>query len=168
MAILEPALYSSWQTLPPSPVSSGLSLGMPDIHWGYGFPIGGVAAFSLDEGVISPGGVGFDINCGVRLFTTPLTQGDIKKPREFIESLYQAVPTGVGAKGSVKVSPAALTAMMEKGARWAVDSGYGVERDLPVRGWGMHEAGRHPCGIGKGPCPGNPAGGDPRLRQPFP
>ncbi len=58
------------------------SLAMPDIHWGYGFPIGGVAAFSLDEGVISPGGVGFDINCGVRLFTTPLSRNDIKNPRD--------------------------------------------------------------------------------------
>ncbi len=106
------------------------SLGMPDLHWGYGFPIGGVAAFSLEDGVISPGGVGFDINCGVRLFTTPLMPGDIKKPREFIESLYHAVPTGVGAKSSLAVSPAALTAMMEKGARWAVEAGYGVERDL--------------------------------------
>jgi tRNA-splicing ligase RtcB len=130
MAILEPGAVQQLANVATLPGIIRSSLGMPDIHWGYGFPIGGVAAFSLDKGVISPGGVGFDINCGVRLFTTPLTQGDIKKPREFIESLYQAVPTGVGAKSSVKVSPAALTAMMEKGARWAVDSGYGVERDL--------------------------------------
>src|SRR5208337_4385170 len=129
-AILEPGAVQQLANVATLPGIVRYSLGMPDIHWGYGFPIGGVAAFSLDEGVISPGGVGFDINCGVRLFTTPLRQEDIKKPREFIESLYHAVPTGVGAKGSLAVSPAALTAMMEKGARWAVDAGYGVERDL--------------------------------------
>ncbi|MGA2161196.1 MAG: RtcB family protein [Methanoregula sp.] len=129
-AVLEPGAVQQLANVATLPGIVRYSLGMPDIHWGYGFPIGGVAAFSLDEGVISPGGVGFDINCGVRLFTTPLTKGDIKKPRDFIESLYQAVPTGVGAKSSLKVSPAALTAVMEKGARWAVEAGYGVERDL--------------------------------------
>ena len=74
------------------------SLAMPDIHWGYGFPIGGVAAFRKDGGVISPGGVGFDINCGVRLFTTPLKTEDLQRKRELIERLFNAVPTGVGAR----------------------------------------------------------------------
>ena len=69
-----------------------------------GFPIGGVAAFSLDEGVISPGGVGFDINCGVRLFTTPLVQKDITGRRDLVDALFNAVPTGVGAKSPLKVS----------------------------------------------------------------
>ena len=128
-AILEPGAVQQLANVATLPGIVRYSLGMPDLHWGYGFPIGGVAAFSLEDGVISPGGVGFDINCGVRLFTTPLMPGDIKKPREFIESLYHAVPTGVGAKSSLAVSPAALTAMMEKGARWAVEAGYGVERD---------------------------------------
>jgi tRNA-splicing ligase RtcB len=97
------------------------SLGMPDIHWGYGFPIGGVAAFSLDEGVISPGGVGFDINCGVRLITTPLEPRDVAGKGEIIDELFQAVPTGVGAKSSLlKNSEKSLDGMMLQGARWAV------------------------------------------------
>jgi tRNA-splicing ligase RtcB (3'-phosphate/5'-hydroxy nucleic acid ligase) len=106
------------------------SLAMPDIHWGYGFPIGGVAAFSLEEGVISPGGVGFDINCGVRLFSTPLAEKDIAGRRDLVDALFSAVPTGVGAKSSVKVSPKALDDMMTKGASWAVESGYGLPGDL--------------------------------------
>jgi tRNA-splicing ligase RtcB (3'-phosphate/5'-hydroxy nucleic acid ligase) len=108
----------------------GHSLAMPDIHWGYGFPIGGVAAFSLDEGVISPGGVGFDINCGVRLLTTPLAQKDISGRRDLIEELFRAVPTGVGGKSSLRLSPKNLDGMMIKGASWAVDAGYGTKRDL--------------------------------------
>ncbi|MCX6683780.1 MAG: RtcB family protein [Methanoregula sp.] len=106
------------------------SLAMPDIHWGYGFPIGGVAAFSVDEGVISPGGVGFDINCGVRLLTTPLPYKDVSGRRDLIEELFRAVPTGVGAKSALKVSVRSLEGMMAQGAQWAVRAGYGVERDL--------------------------------------
>jgi len=106
------------------------SLAMPDIHWGYGFPIGGVAAFSVDEGVISPGGVGFDINCGVRLLATPLLHKDIAGRRDLIDELFRTVPTGVGAKSALKASPQVLEGMMVKGAQWAVKAGYGVERDL--------------------------------------
>jgi tRNA-splicing ligase RtcB len=106
------------------------SLAMPDIHWGYGFPIGGVAAFSVDEGVISPGGVGFDINCGVRLLTTPLQHKDVKGRRDLLEELFRAVPTGVGAKSAQKVSLQSLEGMMAQGAQWAVRAGYGVDRDL--------------------------------------
>jgi tRNA-splicing ligase RtcB (3'-phosphate/5'-hydroxy nucleic acid ligase) len=106
------------------------SLAMPDIHWGYGFPIGGVAAFSIDEGVISPGGVGFDINCGVRLLTTPLQNKDVTGRRDLLEELFRAVPTGVGAKSAQKVSLRSLEGMMAQGAQWAVRAGYGVERDL--------------------------------------
>jgi tRNA-splicing ligase RtcB len=106
------------------------SLAMPDIHWGYGFPIGGVAAFSLEEGIISPGGVGFDINCGVRLLSTPLQHQDVAGRRDLIEELFRTVPTGVGAKSTHKVSPQGLEGMMEKGAKWAVKTGYGIERDL--------------------------------------
>jgi tRNA-splicing ligase RtcB len=106
------------------------SLGMPDIHWGYGFPIGGVGAFRLDEGVISPGGVGFDINCGVRLLTTPLAHKDVSGKKDLVDELFRRVPTGVGAKSSAKGSPKSLDGMMEKGARWAVESGYGTPRDL--------------------------------------
>jgi len=107
------------------------SLAMPDIHWGYGFPIGGVAAFDMTEGVISPGGVGFDINCGVRLITTPLTEADLAgKKRELIERLFSAVPTGVGGKSAMRVSNKDLSAVMVEGARWAVERGLGTAADL--------------------------------------
>ncbi|MFA4859131.1 RtcB family protein [Methanoregula sp.] len=106
------------------------SLAMPDIHWGYGFPIGGVGAFSLEDGIISPGGVGFDINCGVRLLTTPLEYKDVTGRRDLIDELFRGVPTGVGAKSPQKGSAKSLDGMMNKGARWAVEAGYGVERDL--------------------------------------
>ena len=121
------------------------SLAMPDIHWGYGFPIGGVAAFSLDDGIISPGGVGFDINCGVRLLSTPLQYKDVTGRRDLIDELFRTVPTGVGAKGSLKVSAPVLERMMVKGARWAVSAGYGVEHDLTrcEEGGFMKEADPH-------------------------
>ena len=106
------------------------ALAMPDIHWGYGFPIGGVAAFSVDGGVISPGGVGFDINCGVRLLSTPLRVGDLANRRELVERLFQAVPTGVGAKSGLRLSGKELEEVMVRGAAWAVEHGYGVARDL--------------------------------------
>ncbi|HQJ87934.1 MAG TPA: RtcB family protein [Methanoregulaceae archaeon] len=106
------------------------SLAMPDIHWGYGFPIGGVGAFDLTEGVISPGGVGFDINCGVRLVSTPLTEADLGAKTAVIEELYQAVPTGVGARSRQRLGREDLRSMLSDGARWAVESGLGTERDL--------------------------------------
>ncbi|MCK9318569.1 MAG: RtcB family protein [Methanoculleus sp.] len=107
------------------------SLAMPDIHWGYGFPIGGVAAFDMTDGVVSPGGVGFDINCGVRLITTPLKEADLAgKKRELIERLFSAVPTGVGGKSAMRVSNKELAAVMVDGARWAVERGLGTAADL--------------------------------------
>lgn len=107
------------------------SLAMPDIHWGYGFPIGGVAAFDMTEGIISPGGVGFDINCGVRLITTPLTEADLAgKMRELIEGLFSVVPTGVGARSNIRVSNRELTEIMVEGAQWAVERGLGIQDDL--------------------------------------
>lgn len=128
--ILEAGAVQQLANVATLPGIIGHSLAMPDIHWGYGFPIGGVAAFSLDEGVISPGGVGFDINCGVRLFTTPLELRDIAGRRDLVDALFSAVPTGVGAKSSLKVSAKSLDDMMTKGARWATESGYGLPRDL--------------------------------------
>ncbi|MBP2132797.1 tRNA-splicing ligase RtcB [Methanomicrobium sp. W14] len=106
------------------------SLAMPDIHWGYGFPIGGVAAFDMDEGVISPGGVGFDINCGVRLISTPLHVSDIGKIKRVVTELFHAVPTGVGTKAEKKYSNAEIDEMMLEGAGWAVREGFGVKEDL--------------------------------------
>ncbi|HNU36040.1 MAG TPA: RtcB family protein, partial [Methanomassiliicoccales archaeon] len=109
----------------------GRSLAMPDIHWGYGFPIGGVAAMDAEEGVISPGGIGFDINCGVRLITTDLRTNDVApKIRELINTLFQNVPAGVGSKGVVDVAANQIDRILEEGAEWAVAEGYGWSEDL--------------------------------------
>ncbi len=108
------------------------SLAMPDIHWGYGFPIGGVAAFSVDNGVISPGGVGYDINCGVRLMRTNLTEEEISpKIKKVIRDLFNAIPTGVGSSGAIsKLSNVELKKLLLQGAAWAVGRGYGKMEDL--------------------------------------
>jgi tRNA-splicing ligase RtcB len=98
------------------------SLAMPDIHWGYGFPIGGVGAFDLTEGVVSPGGVGFDINCGVRLLATPLREADLERKAELVEDLYRAVPTGVGARSQQRLGQADLRGLLEDSAAFAVSS----------------------------------------------
>ncbi|MFO7871452.1 MAG: RtcB family protein [Kiritimatiellia bacterium] len=107
------------------------SYAMPDIHWGYGFPIGGVAAFRLDEGVVSPGGVGYDINCGVRLMATGYERKDIRENlKPLINDLFDRIPTGVGASGPLKLSRRDLGEAVETGALWAVDKGYGTESEL--------------------------------------
>ena len=109
----------------------GHSLAMPDIHWGYGFPIGGVAAMRLDDGVVSPGGVGFDINCGTRLLRTNLTEDDVRPVlKPLVDQLFRDVPSGLGAHGPVRVSNADLDEIMVRGAAWMVDRGYGTEADL--------------------------------------
>jgi tRNA-splicing ligase RtcB (3'-phosphate/5'-hydroxy nucleic acid ligase) len=110
----------------------GPAIAMPDIHWGYGFPIGGVAAFDEDEGVISPGGVGYDINCGVRLLATPLGIQDVR-PRlaALMDALYATIPSGVGASRSdVRLGRRDLEHVLRDGAGWAVAQGYGTEADL--------------------------------------
>ncbi|MDD5653551.1 MAG: RtcB family protein [Candidatus Omnitrophica bacterium] len=108
------------------------SLAMPDIHWGYGFPIGGVAATDIEEGgVVSPGGVGFDINCGIRLIRTDLRYEDIKdKISDLVYALFNGVPAGVGSKGDIRVSPKEEKELLVKGAKWAVAQGYGTQEDL--------------------------------------
>jgi tRNA-splicing ligase RtcB len=107
------------------------ALCMPDGHWGYGFPIGGVAAFRADTGVISPGGIGFDINCGMRLLRTSLTEAEVRpKLRELVDALFAAVPSGVGASGLVHLSDAEFREVMREGARWCVKRGYGWADDL--------------------------------------
>ena len=105
---------------------------MPDAHWGYGFPIGGVAAFDPDEGgVISAGGVGFDISCGVRTLLTGLKREDILPvQKQLADVLYGAIPAGVGSTGRLRLSNKEMDAMLQGGARWAVDRGYGVPEDL--------------------------------------
>jgi tRNA-splicing ligase RtcB (3'-phosphate/5'-hydroxy nucleic acid ligase) len=105
---------------------------MPDAHWGYGFPIGGVAAFDPDEGgVVSAGGVGFDISCGVRLLTTSLTRADVTAHQEpFAHELSRSIPAGVGSRGRIELDEAEMAAMLAGGAAWAVAQGYGSEADL--------------------------------------
>jgi len=104
---------------------------MPDGHWGYGFPIGGVAAFDQEEGIISPGGIGFDINCGMRLLRTNLEVKEVlPKIRELVDTLFGSVPAGVGAKSQLRLSPKELEGVMVNGARWAVEKGYGRKEDL--------------------------------------
>jgi tRNA-splicing ligase RtcB len=104
---------------------------MPDAHQGYGFPIGGVAAFDLDEGIISPGGVGYDINCGVRLLRTGFTETDIEARRkELLAEIFREVPAGVGKGGVTKLSRAGLKDILLRGAEWAVENGYGRKEDL--------------------------------------
>ena len=107
------------------------SLAMPDMHWGYGFPIGGVAAFDWESGIISPGGVGYDINCGVRLATTSLTEEDIRpKLADLVNALFRGIPAGVGSKGSIKLSIKEEKKVLKMGSRWAVRQGFGEESDL--------------------------------------
>jgi len=108
------------------------SLAMPDIHWGFGFPIGGVAATDIEEGgVISPGGVGYDINCGVRLVKTNLEYDDVKdKIEDLINRLFSDVPAGVGSEGNIRVGTKEEKQILLKGSRWAVENGFGTEEDL--------------------------------------
>lgn len=109
----------------------GHSLAMPDIHWGYGFPIGGVAAFRMDDGIVSPGGVGYDINCGCRLMTTGLKALDIKPYiRDVVLSLYRDIPLGVGKGGTIKLSKKDEARVATEGAAWAIKKGFGRQEDL--------------------------------------
>ncbi|MEM0504945.1 MAG: RtcB family protein [Sulfolobales archaeon] len=104
---------------------------MPDGHQGYGFPIGGVAAMDYEEGVISPGGVGYDINCGVRLLRTNLTYNDVKdKVRDLVNEIFKNVPSGVGSTGKVRLTTSELDRVLEEGVRWAVEKGFGWHEDL--------------------------------------
>jgi tRNA-splicing ligase RtcB len=109
----------------------GYSFGMPDIHWGYGFPIGGVAAFDAEEGIISPGGVGYDISCGVRLLTSriPAEEGEKAMPR-LLPALFGAIPSGAVPGGGKVLSSKELLKVLEKGALWAVKAGFGTPEDL--------------------------------------
>ena len=107
------------------------ALCMPDGHWGYGFPIGGVAAFDVRNGVISPGGVGYDVNCGMRLIRTDLSLEDVQPRLErLMTELFRNVPAGVGAGGLVKLNRASLESVMVKGARWCIEEGYGWHQDI--------------------------------------
>ncbi|MEW5840563.1 MAG: RtcB family protein [Thermoproteota archaeon] len=106
---------------------------LPDGHEGYGFPVGGVAATDVEEGVISPGGVGYDINCGVRLIRSNLAEGDVRpKLKDLVDELFRSVPSGVGSEGTIKLSRSQLDELLVEGVRWALERGYGVYEDAEV------------------------------------
>lgn len=126
----------------------GYSLAMPDMHWGYGFPIGGVAAMSIDDGVVSPGGVGFDINCGVRLLRTNLTEEEVRpRIRKLVDALYVNVPSGLGSEGKVRLRSGEIDEVLAKGSRWAVNSGYGRPEDLETTEERGEMAGAEPARV---------------------
>jgi tRNA-splicing ligase RtcB (3'-phosphate/5'-hydroxy nucleic acid ligase) len=111
----------------------GHSVVLPDGHEGYGFPVGGVAAMDAEEGMISPGGVGYDINCGVRLLRSNLTENDVRtKLKELVTDLFSSIPSGVGSKGAVKLSHSQLDEVLVRGVDWAIDNGYGSSHDADV------------------------------------
>jgi tRNA-splicing ligase RtcB (3'-phosphate/5'-hydroxy nucleic acid ligase) len=106
---------------------------LPDGHEGYGFPVGGVAALDLEEGVISPGGVGYDINCGVRLLSTSLSEKDVKPNiKDLVNELFRSIPSGLGSQGSVKLTESNLNELLIEGVKWAVEKGYGWKQDAEV------------------------------------
>lgn len=126
----------------------GASLGMPDIHWGYGFPVGGVAATLLSDGVVSPGGIGFDINCGVRLLRSELSGDDIRAHADRLATvLFRAVPSGVGARTGHHLDAAELDAVLVHGARWALASGRATGHDLDHTEEGGRLEGAEPAAV---------------------
>jgi len=106
---------------------------LPDGHEGYGFPVGGVAAMDAKEGMISPGGVGYDINCGVRLLRTNLTEKDVRaKIKDIVTDLFNSIPSGVGSKGAIRLNNSQLDEVLTRGVKWAIQNGYGTEHDADV------------------------------------
>jgi tRNA-splicing ligase RtcB len=128
---MDPGVFEQASNVACLPGIARAALCMPDGHWGYGFPIGGVAAFRAESGVISPGGIGFDINCGMRLLRTALTEDEVR-PRlpALVDALFEAVPSGVGAQGFVRLDAPAFRRVMVEGAGWCVAEGYGWPEDL--------------------------------------
>jgi tRNA-splicing ligase RtcB (3'-phosphate/5'-hydroxy nucleic acid ligase) len=132
MRDMDAKVYEQVTNVATLPGIVGASYAMPDAHWGYGFPIGGVAAFDADAGgVISAGGVGFDVSCGVRTLHTGLTRADIESAKTaLVEALYYKIPVGVGSTGCIRLDERSMDAMLAGGARWAVEQGYGQAEDL--------------------------------------
>ncbi|MBM3896373.1 MAG: RtcB family protein [Thaumarchaeota archaeon] len=115
------------------PGIQGHAIVLPDGHEGYGFPVGGVAAMDAEEGMISPGGVGYDINCGVRLLRTNLTEQDVRpRLKDIVTDLFNSIPSGVGSKGAVRLNNSQLDEVLVRGVNWAIDNGYGSENDADV------------------------------------
>ncbi|MBI4297189.1 MAG: RtcB family protein [Chloroflexi bacterium] len=128
------------------------SYAMPDIHWGYGFPVGGVAATRVEDGVVSPGGVGFDINCGVRLLRTDLTEKEVlPKLERLVDTLYTRVPSGVGASGVIRLGSGEMEEVLARGAEWAVERGFGDAEDLKVTEEGGCIGNANPSKVGERP-----------------
>ena len=129
---MDDKVYQQASNVATLPGIVGHSYAMPDAHWGYGFPIGGVAAFDADEGgVVSAGGVGFDISCGVRCLVTGLTREDVApQAGALADELFERVPAGIGSTGRIHLDEAGMNAMLGGGARWAVEQGYGKPADL--------------------------------------
>ena len=128
---MDDAVFEQITNVATLPGITKYALCMPDGHYGYGFPIGGVAAMDAEEGVISPGGIGFDINCGMRLVTTNLTYDEVKPHlKELVDRLYARVPAGVGSTGFLKISRSEFRRVVAQGARWCIQNGYGWEEDL--------------------------------------
>src|SRR5947207_8428945 len=128
---MDEAVYQQISNVATLPGITRYALCMPDGHSGYGFPIGGVAAMDVHEGgVISPGGIGFDINCGMRLVLTNLTYEEVApRLRALVDRLYQRVPVGVGRSGFVRLSPHEFTELVSKGAQWCLENGYAWPQD---------------------------------------
>jgi tRNA-splicing ligase RtcB (3'-phosphate/5'-hydroxy nucleic acid ligase) len=121
---------------------------LPDGHEGYGFPVGGVAATDVEEGVISPGGVGYDINCGVRLLRTNLTEGDLRpKLKDLVNELFKSIPSGVGSEGAIRLTKPELDELLVEGVEWAVNHGYGTSHDAEVCEEGGRMAGADPASV---------------------
>ena len=131
---MDDAVYDQVTNVATLPGITKYALCMPDGHFGYGFPIGGVAAMDVEQGgVISPGGIGFDINCGMRLVTTNLTYKEVKPHiKQLVDKLYDRVPAGVGSTGFVKLSRKEFRNAVEQGAKWCIGNGYGWEEDLEL------------------------------------
>ncbi len=121
---------------------------LPDGHEGYGFPVGGVAAMNIDDGVISPGGVGYDINCGVRLIRTNLDEKDVRvRLKELVNELFKAVPSGVGSESVLKLTEKGLDDILREGVGWAIEHGYGYEQDIEVCEENGHMKGADPSAV---------------------
>jgi len=128
---MDPGVFDQVTNLACLPGIQKYAICMPDGHWGYGSPIGGVAAMDSETGVISPGIVGFDVNCGMKMVVTNLTIKEVRpRIRELVDTLYKAVPSGVGSKGFVKLNNKQFNEVVEEGVKWCVDNGYGWKEDL--------------------------------------
>src|SRR5438876_6851768 len=134
MQNMDETVYEQVTNVATLPGTTKYALCMPDGHSGYGFPIGGVAAMDVEQGgVISPGGIGFDINCGMRLVVTNLTEKEVQpRIRELVDLLFKRVPAGVGSTGFLKITREDFRKIVEQGARWCVANGYGWEEDLAL------------------------------------